>query len=335
VNRLKTAVLIDAWFPFVGGGQIHVKELTQAFRLNHQVNSKLFYPPHPHLLVRLVWSLLVPFQIAFHHLFITRFHLIHSHGYNSGLAAKITSLLLKIPVVHTVHGSNLIDKNIKSLKSRLEAWLLTGITYDAQITVSSNFLQHKNTNSNVKVIPNGVDVDLFDQENTKKSTKPTIIWIGRDDPIKDLPTFMQAIKIVEKKIPHIATTVVLNGKLNRQQIAKKFKSAHVYVSSSLSEGQPITLLEAWAAKLPVVVTKVGDNPKMIKDGVNGHLINPSDPEALANKIINLLQHPREAKSMGQAGYELVKEKFTWDHIAAQTFKLYQSVLENKFLIPPN
>jgi len=327
VNRLKTAVLIDAWFPFVGGGQIHVKELTQTLSQNHQVNSKLFYPPHPHLLVRLVWSLLVPFQIAFHHFFTGRFHILHSHGFNSGFSAKFTSLLLRVPVIHTAHGSHLMDQQKKSIKARLEKILLTRIHYSAQITVAANFFKYKNVNK-PHLIRNGVNLKLYSPQT--KFNQPTILFIGRQHPDKGFDTLQKAFLTVKSRIPQVQLKSVISANLSPQKLAQIYARSHIFVLPSRAEGQPITLLEAWANKLPVVVTKVGDNPYLVEDGKTGFLVPPNDPDALADKIIDLFSHPDKAKLMGQKGYTLVASKYTWDHIAAQTFKLYQSVLESKF-----
>jgi len=323
-SSLDIAVLIDAWFPFVGGGQIHVKELSHALRLNHQVNSKLYYPPHPHLLVRLVWSLLVPFQIAFYHFFISRFHLIHSHGFNSGFSAKFTSLLLGVPVIHTVHGSHLMDQQKKGLKAWFEKILLTRIHYSAQITVAANFLKYKNVNK-PHLIRNGVNLKLYAPQ--AKFNQPTLLFIGRQHPDKGFDTLQKAFSTVKHRIPQVQLKSVISANLSPQKLAQIYARSHIFVLPSRAEGQPITLLEAWAAQLPVVVTKVGDNPHLVEDGKTGLLVPPNDPTALANKIIYLLSDPNKANQMGKKGYEIVKKNYTWELIAQQTYLIYKKILK--------
>ncbi len=97
--------------------------------------------------------------------------------------------------------------------------------------------------------------------------------------------------------------------------------------SSYAEGQPITLLEAWAAKLPVVVTRVGDNPQMVKHGVNGYLVEPGNPQSLAQELLKLLQSPLKAKRLGLNGYAMVKRSYSWDKVVEQTYSVYESLFQ--------
>src|SRR3546814_17677832 len=71
--------------------------------------------------------------------------------------------------------------------------------------------------------------------------------------------------------------------------------------SSCSEGYSIALLEACACALPIAATRVGGNAEIVADDVNGLVVPPSDPEALADAIGQLLGHPGRASAMGRAG----------------------------------
>lgn len=322
---VNVAVLVDAWFPFIGGGQIHVRELTRHLKRDYRVNSLIFHPPHLHPITRLVWTLVAPFQIALahhHH----HFQLIHSHGFNSGLAAKLTSLLIGSPVIHTVHGSHLMDKGDQTLKALLEKWLLTGIAYSAQITVSRNFLDYPRKTKTCTHIPNGVNLEAFDQVKTRKSPTPTIIFVGRDHPDKGLDLLKQAHIKLSKTFPNLKLCLAI-GNLRGKSLIKAYKSSHLFVLPSLAEGQPITLLEAWAARLPVVVTAVGDNPYMVKNKQTGLLVKPGSLPSLTHAIKYLLNNPRQANSMAQAGYKLIESHYTWEKVAQKTYDLYKKLLQ--------
>src|SRR5690606_23056565 len=126
--------------------------------------------------------------------------LIHSQGYSSGFVGKIISNALNIPVVHTVHGANSLDLDTKSWKAKLEKYLLTKIHYDRQISVSQSFLEYENVND-VTFIPNGVDIETFDNFEDKDNDTKRILWIGRDDPVKGYDLFLEALDYVISKDP--------------------------------------------------------------------------------------------------------------------------------------
>lgn len=318
-------MLIDAWFPFWGGGQVHVKNLSESLSKHFNCTVNIFYPSNHSPIHRLAWTFLVVFKLLISHR-KKPFDLIHSHGFISGLSAKIASILLRIPCVHTVHGSHLMDKREKSLKAFLEKSLLTKIKYTAQITVSRNFLDYPNTNTNIFYIPNGVNLKDFESIKPKKFPNFTVLFVGRNHPDKGIKTLKKTEKTVYQTDPNIHFKYITNGQVNGRKLTKIYKQCHVFVLPSLAEGQPITILEAWAAKLPVIVTKVGDNPFMIQQGKNGFLFDVGDAQVLAQLILKLKKDSSLAKKIGLAGFRQVGLHHTWKKIAKQTIKVYNSCI---------
>jgi glycosyltransferase involved in cell wall biosynthesis len=88
-----------------------------------------------------------------------------------------------------------------------------------------------------------------------------------------------------------------------------FARADIFVLPSYGEGMPIGILEAMAASLPVVATRVGGIPDMITDGQEGYLIDPGDHEGLARAISRLAQEPYKRKEMGKRGFEKVQNLY--------------------------
>jgi len=84
-----------------------------------------------------------------------------------------------------------------------------------------------------------------------------------------------------------------------------------------------------AARKPVVATRVGGTPEVIKDGVTGLLVPPRDPKALAEAIIALLQDRERAKAMGQAGRERVEKYFSVERMVQETEALYEELIREK------
>lgn len=361
---MKIAVIIDTWFPHVGGGQINAWEISKRLadkglqidiitRNNGQDNLKL----PKNLNVFKLGGESKPFDSISKILFVVRaflfiakrdYDIVHAHAFLPGITARFLSVTKGIPSILTVHGTSIGTNLNNRFKRWLEKFILTEIRYSAQITVSRDFLKIKNINQKVIYIPNAVDIGQFDKINILKTKQPTLIFVGRLHPQKNLVTLINAIAKVKKEIPDIKLRIVGGGpqkeeinKLIRQQslqsnveltgevlesgLVRLFKSSHLFIFPSLYEGQPLTLLEAWVAKLPVVVTKTGDCQYLVKNGVNGYLIShPTDHQEIAFLVKKALAN-KNLERLGLAGYNFVKQNFSWEKSANQTLKIYENV----------
>jgi len=101
------------------------------------------------------------------------------------------------------------------------------------------------------------------------------------------------------------------------------------VLSSYSEGLSITLLEAMAAGLPVVATRVGGNGEIVRDGETGVLVAPRDAHALAGAMRSLLEDRGRAGEMGGRGRERVREHFSELSMVLQYQDLYDRLLAGR------
>lgn len=110
------------------------------------------------------------------------------------------------------------------------------------------------------------------------------------------------------------------------------RSFDLFVLPSLSEGLSSAILTAMATSLPVVATNVGGIPELIRDGENGLLVPPADPDALARAIERLAMNPGERYRMGQAGRKLMEERFTLQRKILETEQLCVSLLQDKGLL---
>ena len=214
---LHVCMLIDAWDPFVGGAQVHVKALLKHFP--HHIKVRLFHAPHPNIFIRALWCIYVIPQV----LLSGKFAFIHAHAFAAGIPAKILSLLLGLPVVYTIHGSHLMDMKTSGPKAWLEKLLLTQIRYTHQISVTRSFLKYPNINKNISVINNGVDIKAFDQIKTKKSKDFTLLYVGRDHPTKGLNILRSAFALAKQRYPDINLQVVTG--LTGKKLIKTYKQA--------------------------------------------------------------------------------------------------------------
>lgn len=108
-----------------------------------------------------------------------------------------------------------------------------------------------------------------------------------------------------------------------------YKASDIFVlpSTRKHESFGIVNLEAMACGLPIVASKIGGVPDIVKDGENGLLVPPRDSEALADAIIYLLENEDVRRKMSKRGREMVKN-YSWDKIAEQYEEVYEEVLGN-------
>ena len=359
---MKVAVLIDTWFPFIGGGQVNAWEISRRLaqkgvsidiiaRNNGkdqqaQVKNLTIYKLGPRSAPRNSLSKIIFLTRAFFFILKRDSDLVHAHAFLPGIVAKLLMIFKGVPAVFTVHGTSINTELNNPISRWLEKFILTQIRYSTQITVSRDFLKIKNINKKVIYIPNGIDTRRFDKIQVSKSQDPTLIFVGRLHPQKNLKSLIKAVSQVRQEIPRIRLLIVGEGDLKKElqeqvkrlnlnknvkflgekigdDLIRLYKSSHLFILPSIYEGQPLTLLEAWAAKLPIIVSKTGDCRYLVEDGINGYLINnPYDTEDIAELIVLTLRN-KNLEKMGQNGYNLVSERFSWEKSGEKTLKLYR------------
>jgi len=96
--------------------------------------------------------------------------------------------------------------------------------------------------------------------------------------------------------------------------------------SQIEEGLGLVFLEAAAAALPVIATRRGGIPEVVRDGETGLLLRrPDDPGELAENILQLLRQQSLRKRLGRLGRELVSARFSWERVAGDLEKVYNEV----------
>lgn len=183
----------------------------------------------------------------------------------------------------------------------------------------------------------------------KEREKPTILAVGRLTREKGFSHLLKAFHQARNSIP--ARLVVIGEGKERQQLTslaetlgieddvtflgfqsnpyKFMAKADVFVLSSLYEGLSIVLVEAMACGAPVISARCPSGPEeIVTDGVDGLLVPPADPEALAEAIIRVLTNPEMARKMALAGRQRADD-FRAEKIVRQYEQLFESVLEEK------
>ncbi len=206
----------------------------------------------------------------------------------------------------------------------------------------------------VAIIPNGITLPL-NSKYERHQVKKTLIFIGRIHPKKGLKEMILGLAMVKVQNPRLLESWEVhiagwdqNGHINElKRIVNTYKltnevkfigplygdakeralcQANAFILPSFSEGLPMSVLEAWAFELPVIMTEYCNIPEGFKNRC-AIQIDPS-PESISKKLISFFQmSDSERIIMGKNGKVLVRESFTWDVIAKQTLELYNYLLK--------
>ena len=209
----------------------------------------------------------------------------------------------------------------------------------------------------IVVIPNGINIKDFDilypkEECRKRLGLPfdenIILFVGILDLFKGPEVLLKAMPKVIKNIPNAKLVFVGSGlmregleiqsrKLGVERHVKftgfveeglnlYYKAADVFcLPSTMMESFGIVNLEAMACSVPIVASKIGGVPDVVKDGENGLLVQPKDSEALADAIIYLLENENVRERMGRNGRKKIKN-YSWEKIAEETEKIYKELI---------
>jgi glycosyltransferase involved in cell wall biosynthesis len=153
------------------------------------------------------------------------------------------------------------------------------------------------------------------------------VFVGRLAPVKGLRVLFEAIEHLKTPVrltvvgdgpdrAHLEAAAALLGKrvrftgyLSQAEVAETLAAAQVVVLPSFAEGVPVMLMEAMAARLPVIATTVAGTGELVEDRVSGRLVPPGDAEALAAAITELAADPDLRRRMGEAGRMRVRADF--------------------------
>jgi len=277
--------------------------------------------------------------------------IVHSHSPELGFILSLACKIYKIPIINTCHGITFPDKHYSLIKRKTEELLLKYAGFNKIITVDQNSLNNFEISkiNNVVYLPNGVDLDKFQNKRYNENNRTLFLFIGRIEIDKGLAYLIHAIeklKDTNKKFEVWLIGVGLNqdyfkklvirlnltayikflGKKSRDETIDCFYKSDVFILPSLHEGFPLTLLEAWAAKLPVIITNVGGISKICKNKENALIVPPKNSEAIAEALKTLLENKTLREKIGKNGRKEVERKYNWESIAKQIDDIYQGVI---------
>lgn len=279
--------------------------------------------------------------------------IINIHTPVPGLGDLVSLLARKIPQVVTYHTGSMKKGNVLDVAIiPYEKIILPAMLGRSRaIICSSDFVRNDFLGRYLRksrTITPGVDCDFFNPDGEKDQTAPSLLFVAkleRGQEYKGLKTLLDAmarlgaefkgIKLsvagdgnlkkdyedYAKKLG-VAGDVTFLGALDRQSLAKAYRSSKIFILPTSNDSQPLVVLEAMASGAAIISTFVGGIPSMIRDGEEGILINPDEPVALAAKIADLLHNPGLRSELGQMARKKASEQFDWDG----RLKEYDSIL---------
>lgn len=254
--------------------------------------------------------------------------LVHAHF---GLSGWVARCQLKLPVVLTFHGDDLLGKfrfdgSITSMGRLFQASSLALAPFVSAIIVQSRQMQRMLWHANARVIPCGIDLDLFQpmaQDEARRllgldqQKKFVLFAYNPAEQRKRYDLIARAVTIAQARVQQLE---ILHARgMPHAQMPLYMNAADALVVASEAEGGPLVTKEAMAVNLPVITVLVGDAAELI-GGSEGNYIVPRDAEAIAAKLVEVCQRGSRSRSRERL------EPYSMPATAAKVLEVYRSVL---------
>ena len=255
------------------------------------------------------------------------------------LAAKLAGVPVAISALHSTGWPDYIGRLNRMLTPWTSAFVGVAAEHGKYLVETERFPANK-----VHVIPNGVDVGRFSprplseelrQEIGLNPSGPVVGIVAALRPEKNHELFLNAAAKLIKSIPESQFLIVGDGPRrsaleeltqqlelesavkfvgNRKDIPALLTLCDVFALTSHMEANPVSILEAMSTGKPVVSTDVGSVAESVQNGKTGFVVPPSDLEQLTDRLLYLLQHPHEARTLGAAGRERVVQNWSLERM---------------------
>ncbi len=301
---------------------------------------------------------LYPFRLA-RFMRQRKVHVVHMHP-GSFIFGILAAVLARVPVtVYTEHGRAVPEHPLRIKEDRV-----SGVFVDRIIAVSKELELYladtiKLPAHKICTVVNGIRVSEFVQRpkdpqllgefGIAPETK-VLGTVARLDPVKDQITMIEAVKKVRETIPNVRLLLVGDGPERtaledfaqangldknvtitgqRNDVPKMINLFDLFLLSSLREGTSISLLEAMSSGVAPIVTNVGGNPAIVNAGVDGLLVEPRDPRAMADAITGLLLDDVRRKNLANAAAMKVRQQYSIENMVRQYVHIYEEHLGKK------
>lgn len=199
------------------------------------------------------------------------------------------------------------------------------------------------------LLPCGINVDRFTPNPEGLSISPIRLIMTRNFfPVYNIPFFLKVLHILKDLRPTLEATIIgegperpviermisdlnlsptvkLLGHLPNDDLVRHLRESTLYVSTSVSDGTSVSLLEAMGCGLPCAVSDIPSNREWVKEGVNGVLLDLDNAEVSARKISKMLDSPEVMHAFGRHSRALIEEHADWDKNVDSLVDLYRKL----------
>lgn len=277
--------------------------------------------------------------------------LLHIHSRRGDLLSALAGRLENVAMIH----SRRVDNPPRRIDLAIKFPLFKRI-----VTISEGIrevLLHAGVPPNqVLCVPSAVDTERFKpacgrewflREFSLEAGRPVLAVIAQLIPRKGHRVLFDALPAVLARHADVRVLIFGQGPLEgdlrrivreqgleekvlfagfRDDLAHVIPCLDLIVHPALMEGLGVSLLEAAACGVPIVASRAGGMPEVVRDGINGYLVEPGNNEELAEAVNKLLDQPARLAEFGRAGRELVLERFSIERMVEGNYKIYRSLL---------
>jgi glycogen(starch) synthase len=289
---------------------------------------------------------------------------LHVHDWLQAQSSVVMREVAGVPLVLTMHATEsgrtagLLGGPFSKGIDATEAWLVSEAD---RVIVCSEYMRAEVAGlfgrepGQMTVIPNGIRVadwtttDAGKRAARRRYGRPLICYTGRLEPEKGVQTLIEAMPAVRRAVPdgravvigtgtaeselrhsarrrRLADAVTFAGYVSDRDLRATLAASDVAVVPSLYEPFGFVALEAMALGTPLVAARTGGLAGIVADGHTGLLFPPGDRAGLAEAIVQVLQHPRAARTRAAAARAQVDEHYSWPGIAEATVDVYRDVV---------
>jgi glycosyltransferase involved in cell wall biosynthesis len=273
--------------------------------------------------------------------------IIHSHTFKAGLLSRL--MLFRIPKIHTFHGHLLSDPEfsrralqvIVNIERRLAKVTKTLITVGEQVSKDLLQVGVGKPNQYISIASEGQKLNFLSRDKARANLgidlqTPVVLWMARMAPVKNPSLALEVARLLPKinflmagggeLFDEIRDSAPPNvGMLSWVDAAEIIPAADIFLSTSLNEGVPYSLLEVLSAGVPVVAVESGAIAEIIKDKVNGFLTS-KEPTEIASQIDSLFTNSAQRLSVGQSAHNSSSQSAQMKKMVPDHISLYSEIL---------